>query len=277
MLAAVDRHELGRAAGEAGDAVAAQAVNTITALGGLLVVWCLASEVATFTAPWSGGIAVVWVVGGVVAAWLLATRAARSRPLLLVAALVVVTSAGWAGFSWWKAHPPYPAGAVQATATLRLTDHGRFTRDAAEMGITELTALVDQAHSQQFIGRVDHAVPAGADRRDTYHVLVIDKRQNRLAPELYNADGGGWNGFMSGLADRYDWLSATADIETDGGFRSPGSEVNTPADVTEPITFVGRFPDTAGLSAADLMVVLVLSGPDNQIYWATRISGPARS
>ena len=145
------------------------------------------------------------------------------------------------------------------------------------MGITELAALVDQAHSQQFIGRVDHAVPAGADRRDTYHVLVIDKRQNRLAPELFNADGGGWNGFMSGLADRYDWLSATADIQTGGGFRSPGSEVNTPADVTEPITFVGRFPDTAGLSAADLIVALVLSGPGNQIYWATRISGQARS
>lgn len=250
------------------------AIGAITGVGCALAAWCLAEQLALLGGRSFGatvtGIGLVWVIGGLVVARLLTTGAGR---VWVVAAVVVVTSAGWAGVAWWHVRPPYPATALRATATVRLTDEGRFARDAAELGITGLEKLIDQPRSRQFIGRVDHAVPPRANAHDTCHVLVIDKRQNRLAPELYNADGGGWNGFMSELAGRYDWLSATADIRADGGFRSPGSEVSTPADVRGPITFVGRFPDTAGMSAADLMVVLVLSGPDNQIYWASRVAG----
>jgi hypothetical protein len=275
-MVAVDRHMLGGEAGRVRNAVAAHAIGLLTGVGSAVVLWCLAGQLALLAGRSFGaaatGAGLVWVAGGLVAARMLATGRA-GRPVLMVAVLVVVTSAGWAGFVWWKGHPPYPAGAVRATATVRFTDAGRFPRDAAELGVTQLTTILDQPHSQQFIGRVDHVLPAGANRHDTYHVLVIDKRQNRLASELYDADGGGWNGFMSGLADRYDWLAATAESHTVIGHSVARSEVTTAADRPGPIPFVGRFAGTVGLSADDLMVVLVLSGSDNQIYWASRISG----
>jgi hypothetical protein len=37
------------------------------------------------------------------------------------------------------------------------------------------------------------------------------------------------------------------------------------------MTFVGMFDDTTISSPADLMVVLVFAGPDQQIYWAMSV------
>jgi hypothetical protein len=192
--------------------------------------------------------------------------------LLIIAALVAV-SAGWAGYAWWRDRPPYSAAAVKATATVRFTDEKRFEDDARALGMTGFTTLVDQPEQQQFIGRVDHAVLAGADPDDTYCVFIIDKRQDRVAPLLYNAVGGFWGSSLSELARRYTWLSATAPTITAAGYSYQGSAVSKPANSPGPITFVGSFPDASGMSPSDLMVVLVLTGPDEQIYWATRVSG----
>jgi hypothetical protein len=304
-MAAVDRHVSRR---PMGGAVAAHGLGAITGAGCALVVWCLANEVSVLgdrffdsAATAVSGIALLWTFGGLVVAGLLAAavwrgesaavwrgesaavlrggaaaawwgEAARSmlgRAVVAVAVLVVA-SAGWAGYAWWNDRPPYPAGAVRATAAMRFTSYTAFEQDARAMGITGLQGLLDQPDTQEFIGRVDHVVPAGAGGGGTLHVLVVDKGQNLVAPELYDAEGGGWNGFMSSLADRYSWLSATAADLTSGGYISRGAEVTRAANSPDPISFIGRFPGTVEMS--DLMIVLVLSGPDNQIYWATRVS-----
>lgn len=264
----------------------AHAIGVLTAVGSCLVVSCLAQQATVvhdrfFDAAGTavGGIALLWTVGGVSIAWLLATAAWRGAsagpaPVLFVVATLVAVSAGWAGFAWWRDHPPYPASAVHATATLRFTDAGRFAGDARALGITGLGPLVDEAGQQQFVGRVDYTRPAGAAAGGgTYHVIVIDKRRNQVASWLSGTDGGGWSSRLSELAGRYPWLSATAPVVSDTGYSFRGSAVSAAADAPGPMTFVGSLPDPAALSLSDLLVVLVLTGPDQQTYWATRVSG----
>ena len=77
------------------------------------------------------------------------------------------------------------------------------------------------------------------------------------------------------MPQRYPWLSALApapDLSGDGRPRTQAFAVSVAADAAGPITFVGSFPDTSGLTTADLMVVLVYTGPDSQIYWAAPVS-----
>lgn len=211
-------------------------------------------RIATTPVPWWGG-------------------PAPRRPVALVVATLLAGSAGWAGYAWWRDRPPHPATAVHATADLRFTDHRRFAQDARALGTAELGGgMVDQPGRRQFIGRVDHTAPAGA-AGSTYHVLVIGKPLNQVARHLYGTDGGGWDARLSGLAARYPWLSAAAPTVTDAGYSSAGSAVSRAADEPGPLTFVGSLPDMAARSPADLMVVLVLTGPDDQVYWATRVSG----
>ncbi len=276
----------------AGRAVATHAVGAVTAVGSALAVSCLARQLSLVhdrffdaAATAVGGIALLWTVGGLFIAWLIVAAAWRAAPaepapdarplrrVLLVVAALVAGSAGWAGYAWWKDRPPYSPAAVQATATVRFTDETRFEADARALGITDLTGLVTDPDHQQFIGRVDLTTPAGVDADATYLVMVIDKRRDRVAPQLYGADGGGWSGSYSDLARRYSWLSATAPASTGTGYSDPGSAVSKAADSPGPVTFVGSFSEAGGISASDLMVVLVLEGPDGQVYWATRVSG----
>lgn len=298
VVAATNRYVVDRLAGSldavttAERAVAGHAVGAITAVGAAVAVSCLAHETVVardefFNAAATAvdGIGLLWTVGVLVIAWLIAAAARGgaaadsvrgTRPLarvLLVVAALVVVSAGWAGYAWWKDRPPYSAAAVQAAASVRFTDEKRFEDDASALGITGFTTPVDQPEQQQFIGRVDHAMPAGADADDTYCVFVIDKRKDRVAPMLYDAAGGFWGSSLSELARRYTWLSATAPTFTDAGYSYLGSAVSKPADAPGPITFVGSFPSGSGMSPSDLMVVLVLTGADGQIYWATRVAG----
>jgi hypothetical protein len=263
-------------------AVAEHAVGTITGGGGALVAWFLVQEVAVvdgrfFDAAGTAahGIEFLWVLGGLVIAMLLAAAArgvARRRspvPALLVVAALVVVSAGWAGYAWWQDRAPFSPAAARATATVRFTSFESFPQDARQLGITGLNRMVDQPGYRQFVGRVDYARRAGTG--SAFHVFVIDKRQNRVARQLFGVDGGGWDSTMSSLADRYAWLSATAPAVTGGGYTFNGSEVSGDAGAPGPITFVGSLAGADGASPSDLMVVLVLTGPDNQIYWATPV------
>jgi hypothetical protein len=266
-------------------AVARHAVGTITGGGSALVAWCLVQGFAVadgrfFDAAGTAahGIEFLWTLGGLVIAMLIAAAARgmpRWRPLgqvLLAVAVLVVVSAGWAGYSWWQDRAPYSATAVRAGAAVRFTSFEGFSKDAEALGITGLNRMVDQPGQRQFVGRVTYTRPAGTDHDDTYHVVVIDKRQNRVAHQMFGLDsGGGWSSTMSSLADRYDWLSATAPTVTDEGFSFPGSEVSGAADSPGPIAFVGSFSDADDLSPSDLLVVLVLTGPDEQIYWAAPV------
>jgi hypothetical protein len=295
VVVATNRHVMNRPADRADDvttagrAVATNAVGAVTAVGSALAVSCLARQLwlvhdgffdAAATAV--GGVALLWTLGGLVIAWLVAVAAWRggpvepnARPLrvLLVVAALVAGSVGWAGYAWWRDRPPFSAAAAQATATVRFTDEARFEDDARALGITGLTGLVTEPGYQQFIGRVDLATPAGTDADITYLVMVIDKLRDRVSPQLYGTDGGGWSSSYSDLAKQYPWLSATAPAISDAGHSNPGSAVSKAASSPGPVTFVGSFAEAGGVSASDLMVVLVCKGPDGQVYWATRVSG----
>lgn len=273
-------------------AEAANSVGAITGVGVVLAAGCLAMELQVlgvrlydFTATAAAGIGLLWTFGSIVVAALVASAAwpaappappsARRSPWPAVAAatLLAVASAGWAGYGWWQDHPPYGPDAIRATATIRLTDEAGFDKDAQAMGVSGLTGLVATPDWQQFVGRVDYTVPPGALPGARYEVVVINKRDDRAAPQIFGPDGGGWHGAYSQLPERYPWLSALAPAGQldDGQSRAGPHSVSAPADAPGPIVFVGTFPDTVGLTADDLMVVLFHVGPDTQIYWATPV------
>ncbi len=102
--------------------------------------------------------------------------------------------------------------------------------------------------------------------------MVIDKRQNRIPPQIFGGEGSGYGSTLAALPQRYPWLSAMADREVNGETRSAGMSVSVRAGTPGPMTFVGSFPG-AGLTAEDLMVVLIFTGPANQTYWAKRLVG----
>jgi hypothetical protein len=131
---------------------------------------------------------------------------------------------------------PYPAASVHASVTLRFTDVDRFDADG------------------------------------TYHLVVIDKRSNTVAPSLYRPDGRGSDGVLGHVPARYPWLSALASIPVNGGWTDPGTALIVPSGSPGPIGFTGSFTGT-GLTPDDLMVALIFTGPDRQIYWADRVSG----
>jgi hypothetical protein len=196
--------------------------------------------------------------------------------VLAVVAVLLVGSAAVGGFGWWHSRAPYPPAAVAATATIRFTDYDRFTADAAALGVTGLNPLVGGERSQVFIGRIDYRMPAAARGAGSYYVVVIDKRTNTVAPELADAHGGGWDGFLGEVAKKYPWLSAMAPIPAGGGWTFAGSTVSVATDTPAPITFAGIFPARTGMQPSDLLVALIFIGPDQQIYWATPLTAPTR-
>jgi hypothetical protein len=278
----------------AGTAAAAHSIGAITAVGGALALSCLAHQldvIVSLTFGWVAtaltGTRLLVTVGALSIAWFIASAAwpagqagsaPRTRPLarvLLVVATIVVASAGWAGYAWWTLRPPYPVAAINATATIRLTDGHRFDQDARALGTTGLTSLIGEPDDQQFIGRVDYTAPASAeaDADNRYYVIVIDKRQNRVAPVLVGTDGGAWYGSFSELPRRYQWLSAMTPTVSENGYSTDGMAVSAAAASPGPVTFVGSFPRSVGLSPSDLMVVLLFTDSDGHTYWASRLMG----
>jgi hypothetical protein len=257
------------------DRQAGRSIAAITATGTALVIACLVRQLAEVqdrffdtAASAAGAIVLLWTVGSLFLAFAL-WRGPTAGPALLIAAALVAVSAAGAGYAWWKDRPPFAAGAVRATATVRFTDETTVDRDARALGVTGLTGLVDIPTRQQFIGRVDYSAPPCGGC--TYHVIVIDKRENEVADHLYSADGGGWSSQLGTLAARYPWLSATAPTITDAGYTDAGSSVSRAADEPGPIAFAGSF--TGAARVPDFLVALVLSGPESQIFWAKRVSG----
>lgn len=274
-------------------ATKAHSMIAMTAVGSALMVFCMIRQLDVVgsglfgqSAAAADGVATMWAIGAAVIAWVIRGAGqsapaalqhrpmATARPVLQLAGVVaalVVGSVAWASDGLWRDHPPYDPAAIRATATIRLTDFERFDDDAHALGITDLNALLDRPGDQVFIGRVDFTVPPAAQGAGTYHVVVIDERSNTIAPMLFGKDGGGWNGFLHQVPKKYPWLSAMAPVPVNGGWTSPGSEVSVASDATSPISFVGKFHDTTISSPSELTVALIFTGPDQQIYWATRV------
>jgi hypothetical protein len=270
--------------GPARNAARADSTGAITAVGGALTLLCMVSQLDIVrtglfgqSAAAVGGIVTMLAVGVIAIAWILRTAVWQpsSRPLLqlaAVSAVLVAGSASWAGYGVWRDHPPYDPQAIGATATVRLTTFDQFEDDARALGITGLNAMVDNVGDQTFIGRVDFTVPAKARGAGHYHLIVIDRRTNRLAPMLFGVEGGGWNGFLHEVPRKYPWLSAMAPAAVNGGWTEPGMEISVPSDTNGPLVFTGMLRDSKLSSPSDLTVVLIFSGHDQQIYWATPLT-----
>jgi hypothetical protein len=187
--------------------------------------------------------------------------------LILVAALVG-TSVTWTAYRRWTDRPPFAPSAVQATATVRFTDWSRFEQDARSIGALDLGARPAGAEDDRiFVGRLDHRTPADAGDQDFYHVLVVDKRNERLAG-IGNVVQGP-PAYMTELSQRYPWLPPPGTT----GSEHTASLIEVPANRPDPITFAGTLPNAQQLTDSDLMVVLVLVRRDGTPHWAERVTG----
>ena len=292
LVAAATRHVAGGSTaqtdtddfGPARSAARAASIGAITAVGSALSLLCMVHQLDIVrsglfgqSAAAIGGVATMLAVGVIAIAWILATSVWQpsSRALLQLTVLCVVLVAGsltWAGYGLWRDDPPYGPQAIGATATVRLTTFRQFDDDARALGITGLNALLDGPGDQVFVGRVDFTVPAGAQGAGSYYLVVIDRRTNTIAPMLFDREGGGMGGFLYEVPKQFPWLSAMAPVTVGGGWTSPGMAVGSRSDTNGPMVFAGMFHDRKLSSPSDLLIALIFSGPDQQIYWATPIT-----
>ncbi|WP_155374386.1 hypothetical protein [Catellatospora vulcania] len=253
------------------------AVAAVTAVGLVLVGLCLLhqadqvrSELDGQTAHWAG-VADIGLTLGVlllaVALWWASAPGRRPRLVAFLTVVLVTTSAAAVGFGAWQDRPPYVPEAVHPVATIRLTDMEHFDADAAALGVSGVTPLLNRT----VLGRLDLAVPQPAGR-GRYYLVLIDKRYDRAAPQLFGKDGGTWGGAgMRNAWKRYPWLSAlTPTSDGDGWAGYPGMAVSVSPDTTS-AGFVGRFRKEDVPQPADLLVALLFLGPQDQLYWAVQV------
>ena len=168
-------------------------------------------------------------------------------------------------------HPPYGPSALHASATIRATNGNRFVADAGALGVSTLTPLPDMASASIFVGRIDFTLPAGAGHDGSLCAVIIDKRANMGASYVETDQSGSfWGAPLDDLSLRYPWLSMLAPIEVDGGFQEDSMAIDLGTRTHGPVPFSAVVGDE-GVSASDLMVVLVFIGNDDQLYWATRV------
>lgn len=196
-------------------------------------------------------------------------RAPRSRKAMALSLAVValVALGAWIAYREWRDRPPFPASAVDATATVRFTEWSRFGQDARAIGAPDLGVRPGGPVSNRlFVGKLDLRTPPEAGDAHFYHVIVVDKHHDQLTT-LGNV--GSRPDYLVELSKRYPWLSALA---RKGDDESP-SVVEVSATQPGPITFAGSVPNGQQLSESDLMVVLVLLRGDGTVYWAERVTG----
>jgi hypothetical protein len=298
VVAAVSRHICTAASAvpagsDLDDATRRQSVGAITGVGTVLAALCILHEVNILRPHLSstigstvGGAAVLWTIGIILIGATIAAGTWRPTATgsptpnyglpqaLTILVVLAIATASWAGYSWWHDHPPYGSDAIGATVTIRFTDDAHFAADTQALGVHGLGPMHGDGTDRTFIGRLDYTIPPAAHGAGSYFIVVIDKRTNRLAPWLGDDGGSGEDGFLEAdVPARFPWLSALAPIPVAGGWTMSGADMSTDADTASPLAFEGEFPDAAGLTLADLLVALIFVGPDQQIYWATRVMG----
>jgi hypothetical protein len=179
-----------------------------------------------------------------------------------------VATAGYFGWQWWHNHPPYQPSAVQAAATIRFTDQEHADQDLSAYHAVGLQKVIGNAGDQTLIGRLTLRRPAAASAEDTYYVVLIDRGRNCDVNGIFTVDGNGWDGRLDVLPDRYPWLFALRPEDQGDGFEISPSAIVVAADQTS-ATFAAVIPDGAGITTNDLLMAIILMGPDGQIYWAT--------
>jgi hypothetical protein len=209
----------------------------------------------------------VCTIGGLLVEAMVATAASRSpRPshtgilTAAVALLTLLVAAGTGTHTYLHNRPPFSAAAAHLRASVRLTDASHFTVDQQALGIHGLELELRGKGGIAFVGAVTFGRPPGSG---IYSVVVVDRNSNRICPVLYDANGSYWDSFLDAVPDRYPWLDA---------MRQPqASTVLAQGSGTAPIAFTGSFTDPALTGTGDLLVAVVYSGSDGQIYWASRV------
>ena len=130
--------------------------------------------------------------------------------------------------------------------------------------------MIGDAGDQMLIGRLTLRRPAAATAKDSYYVVLIDRGRGRDVKGIFTVDGNGWDGRLDVLPDRYPWLFALRPEDRGDGFEISPSAIIVAADQTS-ATVVALIPDGTGITADDLLIAMVLVGPDDQIYWATPV------
>ncbi|GIF97445.1 hypothetical protein [Catellatospora citrea] len=261
-------------------AARAHAVAAVTAVGLVLAMLCLLHQVDQVRAElegqqshWAGVVSFGLAVGMLfltAALWSESAPGRRPRLVPFIAIVLVTASVAAVGFGVWQDRPPYGPEAVHPVATVRVTDMDRFEADAAALGVSEL----GPHGNWTVLGRLDLAVPR-QPTRGRYQLIVIDRRYNRVVPQLYGRDGGGWGG--EGLRNawkRYPWLSALTPTQAGAsGTRYPEGMAVSIKPVETSTGFVGRLPsrEEAGVRPSDLLVALLFTGPQGQLYWAVQV------
>jgi hypothetical protein len=200
--------------------------------------------------------------------------------LCLAAALV---AGGVVTQRWWHNRPPYPASALHATAELH-----PVSPDGAQAFLgPDVNAPLVGSGGQLVAGTITWNKPPTTD--GYFSTYVIDKRTD-LKPRYMEATSSkvsaGGNSWDNAVATKYPWLTGAGDIYKDGSWWEGGCDLMTPAasGLTR-VTFVAVFPNhdpddpnadlhaSAPVDVSDLLVVLVFTGTDNQIFWAQRLYG----
>ncbi|GAA1606138.1 hypothetical protein ACFQY4_42255 [Catellatospora bangladeshensis] len=259
-------------------AIRDRAAAGLTAFGVLVTVQCLLRQADLLTPRLTGATQDVvteagwlWVFGGLLLAlsvwW--ATPPVRRGPVPAVLGLMLVAAtAGWVGAGVARDTPPYGPEAVQATARLRLATSQTHQADAAALKM----AWADRGWTGgndivQLLGRVDLTLPPQRSPDDRHQVFVVDTRTNTTVT-VYGQYGAGWDGYLYELADRYPWLSA---LRPGGTTHEQPMAVDATTEDPASITFSNDFGRASAPQLSDLAVVLVFTGPQQQIYWATRV------
>lgn len=197
------------------------------------------------------------------------------------AALVFVGSkSGGPPFGIRTAHP-----ALDGLRVITPTDAlaGNVTGALVTLGGGGTIPLVDPVRRQQYVvGRLqlgDRRAPFGS----TYDLVVIDNRLHRPVALLFPALGhsvgtvaAGWDSGIDRALRQYRWLHVQPAPPSDNGIveGDPQAVTFRPGAATS-IPFVGVL-DRDSLPVTDLhhdlTVALVLTGPDQQVWWATRLN-----
>lgn len=252
----------------------------VMSVGAMLTVLCMLRQLAIVqgelfgqTASALTGIGFMWLVGALflsIALWTAAAPGGSARVAGIIAIVLVAGTFGGIGYGRWRDHPPYGPEAVQARGSVRFTDFDHFDGDARALGITGLGNLIDVEDGQNFVGRVDLVLPAGASGEGSYNLVVVDRRTQAVAAYLGGVDGAGSGGYLRDVSRRYPTLLAALTPTRVGDAWSVPSVVPArPAG--GPIAFVGTFLRAAPLRPADLLIVLIFFGPQEQIYWAVEV------
>ncbi|GAA1404640.1 hypothetical protein ACFQZ4_28970 [Catellatospora coxensis] len=290
LVVAMANRQIARRRARAGDAtsidraVRAHAITALTSVGVLLGGLCLVKQFGVL-AEGLAGQTLVWanragtgcalgVLYLAIVLWRESGPAGRPRFTPALAAVLVTATVAAIGFGVWRDRPPYGPDQVRPVATIRLTDDEHLDADAAAIGVPSPGPMFGGEDARTFVGRLDVTVPADPTTAGSYALLVIDKRLNRVATQVYTERDGMWGGGWGGFDDawrRYPWLSALAPLQQ-GDQLSYSNATTAYLDPAErSLPFAGRFQDAAGLRPSDLLVALVFYGPQRQIYWSVQV------